>query len=157
MSGSASERLISSIYKQPSPLSSSAACVKSVASILCFHGDGAKDAARDLFNQLHPPTCQSPVKGLYNTPTHHHRSQQSQQPPTPLPLLQEFLCSHSEVLRSHSSLASQQVCVQFSGVGQKVGGYHRSASLLSNSQAVLPLLQRSVAKAEVCDNALLYE
>jgi len=145
MSGSASERLISAIYKQSAHLASNAACVKSAASIVCFHGDGAKDAARDLINQLHPPTCQSPVKSPH-LPTHHHPSQQ--QPPTALPLLQEYVRSHSEILRSQTALAAQQVCVQYSGVGQKVGGYHRSASLLSNSQAVLPLLQRSVAKAE---------
>ena len=179
MSGSASERLIASAFKHSSSAATSSplgqgrgvglgqGALKSAATSLCFHGDGGREAALDLVQQIMQmqvrPSSQStaaPSPSLPSAPSssssrmsmsppplprpqhQYHHLHQQQQPP--FPLLAEYLASHSTLLGQ-----TDQVTVQFSGGEQRVNGYHRSASLLSNSQAVLPLLQRSASKAEV--------
>jgi hypothetical protein len=132
--------------------------VKSVASIICCHGEGAHQAIHELESQFHEDTQQEisssshhrPVpsdlasvrssktsfKSMSGTSSAYVNAHQNQ------PKLFE------EYLQSHSSFHSlNQLPIQFASSNFLLNQYQRSTTVLSNDQSILPLLQRTIKKS----------
>ena len=115
------------------------------------------------------PAATSPRRGvgLGSSPTpfspsvQHGQSASNINISSSFPFLEEYLRSHTAWYEKEQQGSSSfhsgggRVSIEYSEGSHRVNGYHRSASILSNSQAILPLLQRSTAKAQVRSSTYL--
>jgi hypothetical protein len=147
-------------HQSASPSEGADGVVRSLATVMTFHGGEAGDKARQLHDH-HYQSAQSsaeqhagsgtPTSGAHHSP--HAKSpstissggklnpqrvlqQQQQQPELQL---------HDLYYQSHAPLLSQCGAppVQFCSSDVRLNGYERATSILSNNQSVLPLLQRA--------------
>lgn len=135
--------------------------VRSLATVLTLHGAEAADKARALHDthfatstdsgRLHEYQALNVGSGVKGTPTSGtSRSSLGRSPSEAtkahLPPPPSELQLHEMYLQSHSHLLPYcgTAPVQFCSSTQRLNGYERATSVLSNNQSVLPLLQRAV-------------